>query len=392
MRKILITGGNFINKGAQSMLFCLVDSLKKNYPTAEVVMIDIFPTLHEDQKAPYAFGIVNMHIRTLLRMAFPFLKLIVRPKPISNPEKEIWQHFDTADLVLDISGYGVSSHNQSPLWTFATLFPVILAKKRKVPFVFLPQSIGPFDFKGWKKMVVWPLIKKYLKYPKVIFIREPKCREALSKVRTDAGVIDSFDLVLQSSNLNLDNIYKSSYEVENVDIKKGAIVVIPNKQLTKLQSEETVVSIFVSMINALINDGREVVIVRHSADDKVLCQKISDEVNNNRLGIVNQDLTPNQIEHIFQQSSMVISARYHGLIHALKQKKPCMVIGWAHKYEHVMKSFSLEAYYSDVRDLSDEKASRIALKMQTEIENIQGRISSKLDDVQSLNLFKFIDD
>ena len=87
MRKILITGGNFINKGAQSMLFCLVDSLKKNYPTAEVVMIDIFPTLHEDQKAPYAFGIVNMHIRTLLRMAFPFLKLIVRPKPISNPEK-----------------------------------------------------------------------------------------------------------------------------------------------------------------------------------------------------------------------------------------------------------------------------------------------------------------
>ncbi len=80
----LITGGNFINYGARSMLFCLVDDLKKKYPNDTIVLIDLFPTLSDTQKSNYTFEIVNMHVRTLFRISFPILKLFFKDVYLSE--------------------------------------------------------------------------------------------------------------------------------------------------------------------------------------------------------------------------------------------------------------------------------------------------------------------
>ncbi|MCW3787146.1 polysaccharide pyruvyl transferase family protein [Plebeiibacterium sediminum] len=390
MHKILITGGNFINKGAQSMLFCLVDSLKTKYPESEIVMIDLFPTLKVEDKDKYNFRIVNMHIRTVLRMAFPVIKLIVKPKPISNPEKEIKSHFATADLILDISGYGVSSHNQSPLWTYATLFPVKLARKKNIPFVFLPQSIGPFDFKGWKKLVIWPLVKKYLSYPKAIFIREPECRVYTDKIRKE-GVIDSFDLVLQSPKINLNHIYcEDQQDLKANEVNHKSVIVVPNKQLTKLKTKQEVVVLFSGLINELLQNGEQVAIVRHSNDDKTLCDEIYREVDHSDVQLVNRDLSPYEIQQIFDDSKAVVTARYHGLIHALKLSKPCLVIGWANKYKHVMKSFHMDEYQFDIRNIDESKMKASLMQLVQNEEEISTLITNKLKEIKATDIFNYI--
>ncbi len=390
MQKILITGGNFINKGAQSMLFCLVDSLKTKFPDAQIVMIDLFPTLREQDKDKYTFQVLNMHIRTVLRLAFPVIKAIVKPKPISNNEKEILDQFSSADLILDISGYGVSSHNQRPLWTYATLFPVILAKKSNVPFVFLPQSIGPFDFKGLKKMIIWPMVKKYLKYPKAIFIREPECRVYTNKIRKE-GVIDSFDLVLQSSKINLQNIYIKGVDINFIPaVKENSVVIVPNKQLTKLKTKNEIVELFSFMILELLNKGENVVIVRHSNDDKQLCDDIYKKVGDSKVQLINEDLSPYEIQQIFDSCKAVITARYHGLIHSLKLNKPCLVIGWANKYKHVMQSFDLEDYQFDIRNVDKVNVINTLGLMIKNIDHISAKISTKLKDIKSTDIFDHI--
>ncbi|WP_430932472.1 polysaccharide pyruvyl transferase family protein [Saccharicrinis sp. 156] len=391
MQKILITGGNFINKGAQSMLFCLVDGLKKKYPQADLVMIDIFPSQHGDKKNKYTFKIVNMHIRTVLRMAFPILKILVKPKPISNPENEIEKHFSTADMVLDISGYGVSSHNQKAIWTYATLFPVRYAKKYDVPFVFLPQSIGPFDFTGWKKLVVWPLIKKYLKYPKTIFIREPDCRTHLDKINTQQ-VIDSFDLVLQSSKIEAKNIFadSSSYYSRSFNIPENSILLIPNKQLTRLKSQEEMINLFSSLVKTMVNQDQKVVILRHSADDKEMCDLIAKASKNENVYLMNEDLDPLELQELFESSKMVIAARYHGLIHALKLGKPCLVIGWANKYSHVMNTFGLNEFYFDIRKMEVDNINFASLKMLKSVEEYKMKIEDKLNEIKSSDIYKYI--
>ncbi len=390
MKKILITGGNFINKGAQSMLFCLVDGLKKKFPQAEIVMIDLFPTLQEKDKTNFNFTIVNMHIRTLLRIAFPLIRLIVKPKPISNDEIEIKNHFKTANLVLDISGYGVSSHNQKSLWTYATLFPVRYAKRFKVPFIFLPQSIGPFDFTGWKKLLIWPLIKKHLKYPEIIFIREPNCRSYLEKIKTKK-VVDSFDLVLQSPIIDATNIFKNPATNSTVsNIKKDTIVIIPNKQLTRIISNDETIKIFSSLIKTLVNQNQHVTIVRHSADDKEICNLIFTATNNKNVQLINEDLNPLEIQHIFDSSKMVVAARYHGLIHALKLSKPCVVLGWANKYNHVMNTFGLSEFYFDIKNVDSQKMNSSTLDMLNDLSTYKTQIASKLIDVQSTDIFNYI--
>ncbi|WP_066630338.1 polysaccharide pyruvyl transferase family protein [Labilibacter marinus] len=389
MQKIIITGGNFINKGAQSMLFCLVDGLKKKYPQAEIVMVDIFPSLKGNKKEEYTFQVVNMHVRTILRMAFPILKLLVKPKPISNAEAEISTHFKSADLVLDISGYGVSSHNQKPIWTYATLFPVKLAKKYQVPFMFMPQSIGPFDFTGWRKMVVWPLIKKYLQYPDAIFIREPNCRKYLEKINAKK-VIDSFDLVLQSEKIKADNIFKSVPTQNSYPISANSIVVIPNKQLTRITPETEIVIIFSNLIKHLIKNENKVVIARHSSDDKALCDLIYQQVKSEQVQLVNEDLNPLELQEIFESSKMVIAARYHGLIHALKMSKPCLVLGWANKYSHVMNTFNMSDYYFDIRTTDINSLIHASDQLLKELPQYSKQISTQLEAIKTSNIFNYI--
>ncbi len=391
MQKIVITGGNFINKGAQSMLFCLVDELKRKFPLCEIVMIDLFPTLQGDKKDIYTFRVVNMHIRTLLRIAFPILKLIVKPKPISDPEDEIKNHFQSADIILDISGYGVSSHNQHPIWTYATIFPVKYAKKHHVPFVFLPQSIGPFDFKGWKKIVLWPLIKKYLQYPETIFIREPEARKHLEKLKTKQ-VVDSFDLVLQSNKIDATSIFKKPDEFihKTTKVKNGSILLIPNKQLTRLMPKGEVVQLFSSVIQSLVQQNQTVVIVRHSADDKEICDLIYEACKCEQVQLVNEDLDPLQLQEIFDTSKMVVAARYHGLIHALKLCKPCLVVGWANKYNHVMNTFGLSDYYFDITTINLDKLNQAAQTMLNDLSAIENTIATQLSKIKSSDLFTFI--
>ncbi len=390
MNKILITGGNFINKGAHSMLFCVVNDLKIKYPDCEIVIIDLFPTVQNQQKDIYNFSIVNMHIRTLLRIAFPLLKLIVKPKPISDSEHEIINHFKTADKILDISGYGVSSHNQQAIWTYAILFPVKQAKKYNKPFIFLPQSIGPFDFKGLKKLFIWPLVKKYLKYPQYIFIREPECREYFKHMKVN-NIIDSFDIVLQSKKLNQANIYKNIPEqVQLLNSSEPFITVIPNKQLLRLAETNKVIQIFTDIIEYLNKNNLNVVLLRHSNDDKELCQQIKDSVKTDKIQLLNEDLSPLEIQEIISNSKFVLAARYHGLIHSLKLGKPTCVLGWANKYKHIMDTFNLSNCYFDIRQA---ETSKILLEIDNILQNEKNykeKIQKSLNKITSVDLYSYL--
>ena len=76
MSKVIIFGGNFRNKGAEALTYSLINLLKVKHPDAEPVLLDLFPSKYGDAKNDYPFTIVNMHVRTLLRLQFGWLKLL----------------------------------------------------------------------------------------------------------------------------------------------------------------------------------------------------------------------------------------------------------------------------------------------------------------------------
>ncbi len=341
MAKRIIFGGNFINKGAEALTLTTVEMLRKKYPADEPVLLDLFPSQFGAAKTTFPFEIVNMHVRTLYRIHFPFLKLIFKESNKSDSEKRIRQLFEQAEGFYDISGYGVSSHNQRPIWTLATMLPAFWANRKKIPVVLLPQSLGPFDFTGWKKLIIRPIIARYLKIPKTIFIREGISRQHLAPFRTE-GVVDSFDLVLLNANH------------QPIKVDGNHIAIIPNRQLTNFIPEDSVAGLFAKLAQSSIDAGYTVHLFAHASDDMKLCRMIYEAIPNKSKTIFYQsNFSIPQTEELLSGMSGVITARYHGLVHAIKQAKSCFVIGWATKYKVLIDAIEQQEYYIDLSQQSD---------------------------------------
>lgn len=388
-RTVLVTGGNFVNKGAQSMLFCLVDHLAKRHPDCEVVLLDLFPMLDRRQKEIYRFTVLNMHIRTLLRLSLPILKLLLKKSHKSDSESDILDAISRGVVLYDIAGYGVSSHNQAAIWTFGTLLPFRLAAKYKVPVQLLSQSLGPFDYKGWKRLLVWPFVKKWMLYPERIFVREPIARQHLNKFRTE-GIVDSFDLVLQAETINVENVFRVRPRDVSVSLRPESVVLIPNRQLFNLWGEEGTVSFFSEMVTSLLENGKNVVLLKHSADDKSLCENIVSRFSSqSSVGLLDGDYYPQQLDEIIVQADALISARYHGLVHGLKNNIPVFSVGWAVKYDYLMQTFGLGEFHIG-HDAIDPKA-LVKPKLEAFLQQLpmlRLRIKEKMETITVNSIYK----
>ncbi len=355
MSKRIIYGGNFINKGAEALTLSAVDILRKKFPNDTPVLLNLFPNKFGKEKDAYDFKIVNMHVRTLFRLQYPILKLILKKSPKSDDEKLIKSLFDNANGFYDINGYGISSHNQQIIWTLATIFPAFWANKKNIPVVLLPQSLGPFNFKGWKKIFIKPLVNRYLKIPKTIFIREKENKKEVENIRKNR-VFHSNDLVI------LNPLNNKNREIKN------SIALIPNRQLTNFLSTEKLSSLYAKIIKKVNLKGYEIDLFAHSTDDFNLCENIYNKVENkNKITYHKNDLSIKETEELISKMRGVITSRYHGLVHSLRAGKPSMSIGWASKYSSLLKAVAQEEFYFDMS--KNDKVDGIFLILDNWLEN-----------------------
>lgn len=370
MKTILIIGGNFINKGAESMLMATVDGIRKHFPGYDPVLVDLFPVKTDVEKKNYDFRIVNMHVRTLFRISFPLLKMFFTRKTISDDENTINRLFREADALFDISGYGLSAHNQPLLWSVAYLLPFHLARKSRVPVWLLPQSFGPFNFRGIKKLLFRWWGQDLLNYPTLAFAREPESMEALESVRKSP--------VLLSSDIVLHREPKTGIQ------SCREVIVIPNRQLFNFSEPEKVVGLFVELIHCFLEKSMVVRIVRHSRDDEELCRRISVLVSHNSLIIDNSDYSVEALVEIISNAEMVVSARYHGAVHALICHKPLLIIGWAGKYRHLVQLFDLRNHLMDLQhqEIEDIDVNRFVAGLIAEKEILTGKITDRLEQIR----------
>lgn len=368
----VIIGGNFRNKGAQSMLYCTVDILKKKYPLDEVVLVDLFPIKNSREKDKYAFKIVNAHIRSVVRIFIPFVKLFYPVKPISDPEKKISFYLNNACAIYDISGYSIRSNKQSLISTLQILLLLRHAGKRKIPYFMLPQSFGPINYKGLKKLFIWPKVKKYFKVPEKVFLREEKSYNEFLKIRRN-NVFKSMDIVLLHNTIKKENIFaQANFKQYKTDIKftPNTVLLIPNVRLYNFKSEEFVEDVYSVCIRTLLSLNKHVCLLMYSVEDKEMCLKLYEKFSSLDISIIIDDLDPFDLKNIFSSIGKVVSARYHGVVYALKAHKPVLTIGWANKYNDLMSKFGLNEYLIDLRFDVDLKSVEKKIKLLNSNSNI----------------------
>lgn len=230
-RFILISGGEFYNKGSQSMTFITINELKKRFPQHEIVVLsggDYNKTPYE--KKNYNFLIRPERIYTK-RLYDPFdiwaQKCLINQK-IADDMIDI---LENTDFMVDINGYALSSQRGIDA-SLKFLHRIYVAKYYGIKVFLLPQSFGPFDYKKPYDKLMNFLLKYLLKYPELICAREYSGYSLLKKY-CSKNLIKHDDLVLANYNkIDVSKLFKEEVEFHNITItSENNVAIIPNIRL-----------------------------------------------------------------------------------------------------------------------------------------------------------------
>lgn len=392
---ILITGGELFNKGAQAMTFITIDELKSRFPGKEIILLSkIDYERKKEDKSKYSFEILPINIGLVFELLGGCYKMIWRFKAKSQNKQKYTPFIHTLKKILndtyaivDISGYALSSQ-----WgvggTVEYLTKIILAKKYGIKVYLMPQSFGPFSYKGAAKPIINYLLKKYMNYPEVIYAREKEGYNYLHNDYKLTNVKKTYDLVLLNKAVNLSNIYKVTPKISVFNNAKD-IAIVPNVRNFDHGNTEKIMLLYDTIINKLINMGKIVCIARHSYEDIEACKMIKKRfMDNDNVVLIDDDMSCIEFDQLVKKFDFIIGSRFHSIVHAYKNGVPCIAIGWATKYHELLKSFKQEKFIFDVRNNIDIESVEKAVDIMSEQHKKESEIiSSILKEIQIYNVF-----
>lgn len=385
MRKIVITGGELQNKGAQSMVFICVSELHKRFPNHEIFVMSDFCTDSEQENIfcfnIRTFGTVVDVIRKNNLKQNIYYMLKGYDKKDNDKQKEF---FRDVDLMIDISGYGLGdAWNKYEIEHY--LYRIECAKYFGIKVYLMPQSFGPF--KTFDKSLL-KRTKRALEYVSTIYAREQQGYDLLIDNFNLKNVKMSYDLVLNNKSVDLNSVYKNVPMLCDIDVKSNSIAIIPNAQNSKVCSEKVLLEAYKSLIDKFIAYGKNVYILRHSNMDIDICEKIFKMFHNNNVFLIEQELSCVEFSNIVEKFDFVVASRFHSVVHSYKNTVPCLTMGWAVKYLELHKLFHQEKYCFDVRNNFDTSKLLSAAEDLLNNHSKQSEIISKeLNQVQKHNIF-----
>ena len=392
MKNIIITGGELFNKGAQAMTFIAVDEMKKRFPDHQIIVLSEMDLQRpKEEREQYAFKFMGWYPLKFARCQNnPLLKVmcLLRNKKEFTEAEEIYKN---TDIMIDISGYALGSN-----WGIETcnhyLDHLEFAKAFQIPVYLMPQSFGPFDFSDAVGREVDRRIAELLPTAKVLCAREREGYLALKEHYHLENVLLTNDLVVNNRGVNLDNIFRKKMQTEILDIENKSVAVIPNQRNFAVSDAEEVQTIYLCIIQKLLQNGFKVYLISHSDMDMEICKKLKEAVpEDDDVLLIDQQLNCIEFNEVVKQFHFVVASRFHALVHAFKNKVPCIALGWATKYHDLMKQFGQEQYMLDVRQsISNEMLDTMIYSMIRNRKNNTQIIYRKLEELQETDIFDII--
>lgn len=397
---VLITGANFNNKGAQSMLFVAIDELRKRIPDSEIYfgcgLGD--PALHQVHFRQICFSREGRYIALGGGQAvFNFLVAVAKACiwTVKGKRSNLWNFFDVSkyiadmDLIVDVSGFALGDK-----WSKRTnenfLNTIRLARRHNIPMYIMPQSFGPFQYSR-KLEYLKEEIAELLKYPKVVYAREQEGYELLTRDFGLTNVRLSCDLVLQNTGIDYGNIYEKMPPLCLPEIKtKKNVGIVPNKHCFRHGNDEQILAHYRRMIDCLLEGGREVYIFRHSGEDMPYCVKIAEMYDREeRVHLLKNDFSCMEYDAFVNNFEFILCSRFHGIVHAYRNAVPVIALGWAVKYRELTAAVGQSAYIFDITDpaCDGDKLTEAVNHMMEHIDEEKNTITRCVEALQKQNCF-----
>ena len=393
MRNIIITGGELFNKGAQAMVFITVDELKKRYPDHKIYLLSEMDLKRSKaERDNYSFDFMGWYpIKFARAQSRFFLRQICKCKN-SKEYKDALNIYSNCDLMVDISGYALSSYMPNRICN-NYLDHIEFAKSFNIPLYIMPQSFGPFDFKK-DSLSLKERIASLLTYPSKICVREKKGYYLLKSNFSLNNLEFKNDLVLNNKELDVTHIYKYVPDFTEIVVNEKSVCIVPNKMTYRFVDEKCILDLYREIIIYLLSQKRSVYIVNHSEQDAEICEKIKSIFESeSKVIYINKDLNCIEFNRLVNKFEFIIASRFHSIVHAYKNGIPCIVLGWADKYIELLKLFNQDKYLIDLRNnFNIKEIFTIVSEMQNNYGIEKETICICLNEFQRENIFDILPD
>ena len=381
--KIVLCGVQTINKGAELMLYAILQEIERKFPDAIVYLPD------------HLISQPISYFRT---------SLIIRKKPIVRIRKwlskfkilQIFKHLGIndahfqdsyairkADFFLDGSGFHFSDQfniNRQRLLRWQ----LILKRQRRqgTKMVFLPQAFGPVNNKSTKMALAAVKENANLVMP-----REIVSYNYLKKVGFDDSQLRLYP--------DFTSLVKGTFP-KGYEHLKGAICVIPNKQMINKHviSQNNYIRLLINIIEFAQSCNRKVYLLNHEGKNDeelaIICKK---EIGDNIEVVTGLDAL--DVKGLIATSYLCISSRYHGVASALNSCVPCLATSWSHKYEELYRDYGQDGGILPINDiestlqkvkeyLSEKKNKEVRQSLQSVLPQIQENTHKMWKEIWSL--------
>lgn len=338
--RVLLSGVETENKGAELMLYAILQELERKHPDAEVFIDKLCVKQGlKYVKSPINLKFIKMdflarfcnkyHITGMLRRMGIYLWGL---DPISS--------IGRIDMYLDGSGLLFSDQRRHSKMTNKLLASRLKhLNKQQTKIVYLPQAFGPLN-----KQSTRDAISVIDRYSNLIFAREQVSFNYLEPcIKNKQKIIISTDFTSL-----VKGIMPSQYE----HLRNG-VCIIPNERMVSkgIVSRESYLDFLSSIVEVCREYGKKVYLLNHEGKrDELLAidckQSISDDLE------VVTGLNALETKGLISSAYMVISSRFHGVASSLNSFVPCLSTSWNHKYAELYKDYGLTDFVLPIDDLN----------------------------------------
>lgn len=338
--RIVLSGIETNNKGAELMLYAILQEIERKYPDAEVYLpvfavkqgLGYIRTNVSVKDKPYANMkriLGKFRVPGILRRLHINYRWLTDISPVKN-----------TDYFIDGSGFAFSDQWRPTEITVRNWEQHLQGyRKQGTKIIFLPQAFGPAKMQTTKD--IFAVLNKYAD---VIMPRESISERYLIECGLNKNKIKRFT--------DFTSLVKGEFPKQYSHLKDG-ICIIPNLRMIDkgVISLDDYINLLVGIIKSASVIGKPVYLLNHEGKgDENLAYKCK-EVLSGSIEVVT-GLNALEVKGLIASSYLCITSRFHGVASALNSSVPCLSTSWSHKYEELYKDYGLSDCVLDISDIN----------------------------------------
>lgn len=337
--KIVLSGVETINKGAELMLYAILQEIERKYPESIVYVpylagyrgLDYIQTSLKLKNKPYMTLIYTLGKYNIMRV-LQKLKL----RHLFLTESHI---IPDADYFIDASGFHFSDQFNHDNFRVAFWEKILTGYSNQgTKIIFLPQAYGPVKLETTRS-----LLQLLNEYSNIIIPRDRVSYNYLLEAGVDINKIRLFP--------DFTSLVKGTVPIKYNHLR-NAVCIIPNVRMIDkgIINRDVYINSILSIISAIQKRGHTPYILNHEGDlDEKLAYECSERLST-PIEVVSR-LSALDIKGLISTSYLVISSRYHGVVSSLNSAVPCLSTSWSHKYEELYRDYELDNCLLNLNDM-----------------------------------------